>query len=81
MMRAEQNYYNQRANLNLEVQIFAKPFRALFILMRKGGKFIATKASGSSGFYKYFLWFLLIIYVISIFCPVTLICYLVLGYS
>jgi hypothetical protein len=44
MMRSEQNFYNQRADLNMEVQILVEPLRAVYITVFKPAAFLLHKS-------------------------------------
>ena len=87
MTRSVETLYIQRSNLNLEVQIFIRPFRVVYIHLCKPYFFVKEKAEGK--FDKYgrkteegnkLYKILVVFYGLTILLPVTMLWVLILGY-
>ena len=82
MMRSEQNFYNQRADLNMEVQILIELLRAVYITVWRPFAFLNNKyISYDSKIVKIFLLFLAYFYLLIVILPFTIVWYLILGYQ
>ena len=77
MMRSEQNFYNQRADLNMEVQILVNLLREVYIALWRPYAYL--KESRPSGIFKCFLLILWGLYFLIVILPVIIVWCLILG--